>query len=44
MEQIVKSEELRKLLDEEESEHPEETIPFNKSFPHEYVPAEASFC
>lgn len=38
MEQIVKSEELRKLLDEEESEHPEETIPFNKSFPHEYVP------
>ncbi|MFQ7208612.1 MAG: hypothetical protein ACLRPZ_04120 [Coprococcus sp.] len=35
---IVKSPELIKLLDEENSEYPEDTIPYNKSFPHEYVP------
>ena len=38
MQQIVENEELRKLLDEDTSPHPEETIPFNKAYPHEYVP------
>ena len=38
MEQLVNSEEIRRLLDEACSAHPEETIPFNKSFPQEYVP------
>ena len=38
MQQIVESEELRRLLDEDNSPHPEESIPFNKAYPHEYVP------
>ena len=38
MQQIVESEELRRLLDEDNSTHPEESIPFNKAYPHEYVP------
>lgn len=35
---IVDSQELVKLLGEELAEYPEETIPYNKSFPHEYIP------
>ncbi|RHP47059.1 hypothetical protein [Clostridium sp. AF32-12BH] len=35
---IVDSPELVKLLGEEDSEDPAETIPYNKSFPHEFVP------
>lgn len=35
---IVTSPKLVKLLGESESEYPEDTIPYHKSFPHEYVP------
>lgn len=35
---IVKSEKLKELLGEDKSEYPEDTIPFNKSYPHEYIP------
>lgn len=38
MSEICKSEELVKLLGEEHAKHPNDTIPFNKSYPHEFIP------
>ena len=38
MNQIVQSKELVKLLGEENSEYPEDTIPYTRVFPHEYIP------
>lgn len=38
MNAICKSPELVKLLGEESSEYPEETIPYNKVFPYEFIP------
>lgn len=35
---ICKSPELVKLLGEENSEYPEETIPYNKVYPYEFLP------
>lgn len=38
MRKITSSPELVKLLGFENEEYPEDVIPYNKSFPHEYVP------
>ena len=38
MEEICKSQELVKLLGCENEEYPEDVIPYNFSFPHEYIP------
>lgn len=35
---LVDSPEIVKLLGEEGTEYPEESIPYIKSFPHEYIP------
>ncbi len=40
MDKICTSPQLVKLLGEESSSYPEDTIPFHKSFPHEYIPDE----
>lgn len=38
MDNICKSKELIKLLGCEDERHPEDVIPYNKSFPHEFIP------
>lgn len=38
MNEICKSKELIKLLGCEHEEYPEDIIPYNLSFPHEYIP------
>lgn len=38
MELLVTSPAIVRLFGEEQSEYPEETIPYVKSFPHEYIP------
>ena len=35
---LCRDPEILKLLDEQSNEHPEDTIPFNKVYPHEYIP------
>lgn len=38
MTEICKSKELVKLLGEEGTKHPNDVIPFNKCYPHEFIP------
>lgn len=38
MDQLCKSQEIIKLLGCENEEYPEDIIPYNYSFPHEYIP------
>lgn len=38
MNALCTNEEIIKLLGESDSRYPEDTIPFHKSFPHEYIP------
>lgn len=38
MDKLCKDTNILKLLNEDKSLHPEDTIPFCKSFPHEYIP------
>ncbi len=38
MNELCRSDEIIKLLDEEKSKYPEEMLPFSKIYPHEYIP------
>ena len=38
MDELCKYPAIIKLLDEENSEYPEETIPYQKVFPYEFIP------
>lgn len=38
MDELCKNPAIIKLLDEENSEYPEETIPYQKVFPYEFIP------